>query len=371
MKKRIIWGWSTCLTYETKKQLGFDHYSRLLDEMKENGMKRLIVMMGSQYHFDPNNHGIAWPVINPRLKSMLDRKAINANPSTEFFSKVIERAKKLEIEIYLEIKYAGFCGILKGYPNVDFKTNRYGVLDHETIKYNSERECRLASEAHVCHDSDQVQEYMKDTFEDVLRAYPKIDGIVMEHPSAYSCFCKSSQEKFRLAKGKSLFDATKGERIEWQNEGIRTVIADIIAFVKRINRDMKFAFYSGFSPEDGNIERYQELRGHKKETLQNTGVDLVMPYMEGRHKEKEEKNIEKVIEYMKPLDCYVHCTIRRNPPKTYPLPPKGPEYIERIIKWAINYHKKDNNFIGMSFFNEVNIPNENREAVYKAIKNQK
>ncbi|NQS89707.1 hypothetical protein HQ584_07970, partial [Patescibacteria group bacterium] len=59
MKKRIIWGWSTCLTYETKKQLGFDHYSRLLDEMKENGMKRLIVMMGSQYHFDPNNHGIA------------------------------------------------------------------------------------------------------------------------------------------------------------------------------------------------------------------------------------------------------------------------------------------------------------------------
>ena len=60
---------------------------------------------------------------------------------------------------------------------------------------------------------------------------------------------------------------------------------------------------------------------------------------------------------MKPLDCYVHCTIRRNPPKTYPLPPKGPDYIKRIIKWTINYYEKDNNFIGMSFFKEVNIPN--------------
>jgi len=78
----------------------------------------------------------------------------------------------------------------------------------------------LNSKAHICHDNDQVQEYMKDKFEDILRTYPKIDGIVMEHPSAYPCFCKSSQKKFRLAKGKSFFEATKEERIEWQNERI-------------------------------------------------------------------------------------------------------------------------------------------------------
>jgi len=62
------------------------------------------------------------------------------------------------------------------------------------------------------------------------------------------------------------------------------------------------------------------------------------------------------------LDCYVHCTIRRNPPKTYPLPPKGPEYIKRIIKWAIDYCRKADNFQGISFFNEVNITEENRKV---------
>ena len=61
-------GWTTCLTYETgNRRLSFEYYNHLLEEMNANGMTRLIVMMASHGYFDPQNHGLAWPVKNKKL----------------------------------------------------------------------------------------------------------------------------------------------------------------------------------------------------------------------------------------------------------------------------------------------------------------
>ena len=97
------------------------------------------------------------------------------------------------------------------------------------------------------------------------------------------------------------------------------------------------------------------------------GFDFIIPYCEGRHKERETEEIERVIRYMAPMDCYLHTTIRRESPHNYQLPPKGPEYIKNIITWGKQYHKQNKQFIGMTFFNEVKIPQENRKAVYDSI----
>ena len=74
-----------------------------------------------------------------------------------------------------------------------------------------------------------------------------------------------------------------------------------------------------------------------------------------------------MIDYLAPLDVYLHTTIRREPPLNYPLPPKGPEYVRNIIEWGKAYSKTNKRFKGMTFFNEVKIPDENREAVYNSI----
>ena len=92
-----------------------------------------------------------------------------------------------------------------------------------------------------------------------------------------------------------------------------------------------------------------------------------MPYCEGRHQEHEIEEIQKVIEYLAPMDIYLHTVIRRDSPHNYQLPPKGPEYIKSIIEWGKEYAKTNPRFKGMSFFNEVKIPDENREAVYDSI----
>jgi hypothetical protein len=51
----------------------------------------------------------------------------------------------------------------------------------------------------------------------------------------------------------------------------------------------------------------------------------------------------------------------------YPLLPKGPEYVKNIIRWGKEYAKTNKQFKGMSFFNEVKIPDRNRKAVYDSI----
>ena len=115
------YGWTTCLTYETgQRRLGHDYFSRLLDEMKKNGMERILVMVENPHNSacDPYNHGLDWPAKNPRLKSLVDTKAINAHESSEFFSKIVEKAGNLGIEVFIEIKYTGTQGVQQSYPGI-------------------------------------------------------------------------------------------------------------------------------------------------------------------------------------------------------------------------------------------------------------
>ena len=104
--------------------------------------------------------------------------------------------------------------------------------------------------------------------------------------------------------------------------------------------------------------------------LKEVGLDFLMPYCEGRHQENETSEVEKVIEYLDFPNIILHTTIRREPPLNYPLPPKGPEYVRSIIEWAKRYARANKQFKGMTFFNEVKIPYENRQAVYNSVGNK-
>lgn len=352
-------GWTTCLTYETgQRRLGYDYFSRLLDEMKANGMAWIMIMIENCHlpPLDPYNHGFAWPVKNHRLKAFVDQAAINADPSSEFISKIVAKARQLNIAVYFEIKYWGVKGLQQSYPGI-FDKARKADAEWET------------GDLHICCDNDLGHQYMRDKIKDLLEIYPDIDGMVLEHPSYWGpCACHSTKEKFILDAGKEISTANIDEVLKWQNTRIARAVSDLSQLAKSMQPGMKFALFTGFSPEDGNIAGFQYQRGHGIETLREIGLDYVMPYCEGRHKEKEPQEMERVIHYLSPLKICLHTTIRKNPPRGYPLPPKDPEYIRKIIKWAMNYAEKEPRLFGMSFFNEVNIPQENRDAVYESIR---
>ncbi len=92
-----------------------------------------------------------------------------------------------------------------------------------------------------------------------------------------------------------------------------------------------------------------------------------MPYCEGRTGDNEPQMIEKVVDHLAPLPCYLHTTIRKEMPKGYALPPKDAAYVKKIIAWGKDYFSRSDRFMGMTFFNEVKIPEENRQAVYDSI----
>ena len=367
---KMEFGWTTCLTYETgDRRLAFDYYNHLLEEMSANGMDRLIVMMASHGYFDPKNHGLAWPVSNKKLSYQVDKNAVNSHEESEFLSRIITRAKGLNIKILIEIKYLGMIGIETGYPGVEFLRTKEGNIIHTIRPEASDYERRAIECLHICCDSPQAHLYMQDKISDVLTRYKNLDGIVLEHPSysGNTCYCKWSRQRIKKDTGRDIEELSRNELLEWKSHRIRDTLLDLKRLAKSINPNFEFGFYSGFSPSDGNIAAFQQDRGHHTKGLQKVGLDFIMPYCEGRHKERETEEIERVIDFLSPLDFYLHTTIRRNSPHNYKLPPKGPDYINNIIRWGKQYRKQNSRFKGMIFFNEVNIPQENRDAVYLAI----
>jgi hypothetical protein len=368
LNNKMIFGWTTCLTYETgERKLSFDYFGQLLDEMSAHGMTRLIVMMESSGYFAPLNHGLAWPVHNKKLLPQVDRNALNAQKENEFFSHVIDKAHQLGITVFIEIKYLGLIGVKEGYPGIEFLRKPDGQIIH-TIRPEADAYEREAIETlHICCDSPQTQQYMRDKISDVLRQYPKLDGLVLEHPSysADTCYCRYSQAKLFKDTGKRMENISREELLAWKSRRIGETLLDIKQLIKSSHPHMQFGFYSGFSPQDRDIEGFQSNRGQTIAVLKNVAPDFIMPYGEGRHREQETKELERVIDYLSPLPCYLHTVIRRDSPHNYQLPPKGPEYIKNIIAWGKEYHERHPRLTGMTFFNEVKIPDENRNAVYE------
>ena len=369
-KQDLIFGWTTCLTYQTDdRKLGFNYFSNLLDEMHAHGMTQLIVMTASHGYFSPKNHGLAWPVKNEKLKLQLDKNAVNAFQETEFFSRIIEKAYTLKIKVYIEIKYLGMIGIHEGYPGIEVLRKKDGQIIHNIRPEASKYEREAIESLHICCDNEQAHQYMRDKISDVLTRYAHLDGIIFEHPSysGNTCYCKGTRDRLKKDTGKTIDDLTEQEYRDWKAKRIKETLLDLKHLVKSINPKFELGFYTGFSPSDRNIENFQRTRGHDPEAIKEVGFDFLMPYCEGRHKERETDEIERVIDYLNHKDIYLHTTIRRDPPLNYPLPPKGPEYVKAIIKWGIAYAKINTQFKGMSFFNEVKIPEENRQAVYDSI----
>ncbi len=369
-RRKMIFGWTTCLTYQAgERKLGYEYYHRLLDEMKEHGMTRLIVMMESHGNYSPGNHGLAWPARHPRLKPQIDQNAVNAHEQSEFFSQVIDRAHRLGIEIFIEIKYLALIGVREGYPGVEFLTPPEGGYVHKIDPAVDPRVREAIETLHICCDSEPAHQYMRDKLKDVLERYRALDGIVLEHPSysGNTCYCASSQKRLLQDTGKSRSEIDAEELYQWKSMRIRDTLIDLVQLMKGINRKFEIGFYSGVPSTDGDLAGYQDKRGHRTETLAQAGFDFVMPYCEGRNQDREPEMIGKVIDHLAPLKYYLHTTIRRDMPVGYALPPKSPSYVRNIIKWGKDRFEKDQRMLGMTFFNEVKVPDDNRQAVYDSI----
>ena len=236
-KPDLLFGWTTCLTYQTDdRKLGFEYFNNLLEEMHEHGMTRLKVMMASHGNFSPENHGLAWPVKNEKLKPQLDKKAVNAYEETEFFSRVINKAHMLNIKIYIEIKYLGMRGINEGYPGIEVLRKKEGQIIHTIRPEASKDEREKIESLHICCDKKQTQQYMRDKIFDVLTRYTNLDGIILEHPSyaGNTCYCNGTQHQLKHDLEKTIDELSVDEYQSWKSKRITDTLIDLKKLIKSI-----------------------------------------------------------------------------------------------------------------------------------------
>lgn len=364
-----VFGWTTCLNYEIGPEpLGFEHFRRLLDEMDGNGMRMVIVMMASEGPFDPLHHGLAWPARGP-LASMVDPTAVNADPRTEFFGRFIDAAHAKGIEVFIEIKFLGLDGVEEAYPGIEFTVDGEGRRNVKVPDGADVETRRRTVSQPICCDGEQAMRFFLDKMRDVLGRYPALDGVVLEHPSypRGCCFCDATRRRLLADIGRTPESAAPEELVRWKAMRIRDILTEVRHEARRLIPGLQLGFYTGFSPADGDIRGFQEGRGHAPEAVREAGWDFVMPYCEGRHREREAAELERVIGYLEPMPVLVHAVIRRESPRGYPLPPKDPAYVGGIVASCAALARREPRFRGMCFFNEVKVPPDNRQAAYDGI----
>jgi hypothetical protein len=167
--------------------------------------------------------------------------------------------------------------------------------------------------------------------------------------------------------GKPVEELSAEEHNRWKCRRIRDTLIEIRSQARAVIPGLKLGFYTGFSPPDGNVRGYQEARGHAAQTIREAGRDFLMPYGEGRHADRETTELERVVDYLAPQPVYLHTVVRRESPHNYPLPIKDPTYVRRIVAWGKEMARREPRFLGMTFFNEVRVPPDNRQAVYQGI----
>ena len=104
-------------------------------------------------------------------------------------------------------------------------------------------------------------------------------------------------------------------------------------------------------------------RGHSPEVVRKAGISGTVPYM--MHTTGDFSDIARNLRAVHPLPAIGHVCVRSKPFKNYPIPPKNPEVIRRFFD-TIEQTTADN-LVGLMFFNESCVSDENRKAVYQGI----
>lgn len=349
----MILGWQIGITYETAAPEGnhYDKMLRLLDEMAENGMDYLSLMMTSYARFDPGHDGFCWPVKDRKLECFRDENSLNANPKTEFVSKVIEQAEKRNIGIQLFSNLAIYNPkkISVSFPNAHEQMTRSG----ETCPWLF---------CPVCGD---VWDLEQREIADLLTFYnhPNVKSVGYERLSFApgTCYCGACTEKFKVETGKDIHDFSDGDMLfdRWKTDIITAKMKMLNGKIKSIKPGTQVYLHS--SCANG--------WGHDPRRLKEASVDAVMPHI--AHFETTKSQFNTQLDKLSPNDMVLHLCVRNRVLKNYLIWAKTPQIISQFGDWIMQYREKDDRLKGVLFFNENTVCPENRKAVYEVVKRLK
>jgi hypothetical protein len=344
-------GWILGLTYGTKTPGGIDyqHCIHLLDEMHHNRMNLLSVMMQSYGFFDPMHDGYAWPVQHPKLQCYLDTHAINANPKTEFLTKIIDAAQDRGINIELTMNWGIWNNqiIKQSYPDAILQQSE------KTLKSGKNPDHWVH-----CPDSPGAMQLGIDEVCDLLRYYhhknvTRFSFERLSYVSGKFCHCYFTKEN-QLKMQQNHPELKKASENEIKRHLIKQYMKEYIKQIKKVRPDIQVGVSSRGTPE----------WGHNPQDFPEVGIEFCEPHT--IQFKMSVKEIFKIVHYLSPNHCDLHFDVRDQAPTNYPIWIKTPKIIKKTLQEISTF--QGSNLTGILFFNEASVSNANRQAVYDALK---
>ncbi|NLS91837.1 MAG: twin-arginine translocation signal domain-containing protein [Planctomycetaceae bacterium] len=346
-------GWQLGLSYQASRPEGRrpEELRQLLREMRDHGMNFISFMLVSYSFFDPEHDGFDWPVRREGLLSYRDERSLNAREETEFLGDVIQEAKEAGFHVQLMTN----CGIwnpdriIKGYP----QTRPQVTWDD-----------RRSGWVH-CPDIPDGYRCVRDVILDALERYARrgVASYAIEYPgyAGSGCFCEATRTAFADETGRELTPqwarANRPEFDGWKQQHIGSILKRLVDEVHAQTPDVEIWLHTACTASGG--------RGHAPDPLRKAGITATMPYL--MHSPSPDfSRLSKNVDACYPLPAVAHVCVRAKPFKNYAIPPKNPALISKFFD-AVEQTRMEN-LAGLVFFNETNVPPENRRAVYDGVK---
>jgi hypothetical protein len=207
-------------------------WKRFADWMSNHGADTLFVLL--------NGYTLAYP--SEKYPELRDR--YSANAKTNFLHEFIDYAHKKKIKVYLTLTTDDHAeGFGRMYPETT-RINKYG--------YAPSRRSLVLENA-------KVQQYLRDTFDEILNSYSNADGVVL-HPSETDPdrFNAETRSLYKKETGSDLAKADTPERYRWYNQKYAEFVRELYKRITARNPTMELIMFSCWW-QDQHQDIYREI----------------------------------------------------------------------------------------------------------------
>ena len=350
-------GFIGAINYFAHPDNGYDWWMRLVDDMVRHKANTLGVLCESCSGPDPRWFGLGWP---SRVSGAhRDKNCSNANPKTEYLTKIIEYCKSAGIRFKLEVSTLDDWAFVAAHPELrqEIGEGRY--------------------DRHLCPNKPEAISYIRDKVVDLVTFYPNADAVIFDQHIKYAfygyCKCPHCRADFTKTMGIEPEKATEEQLLIYRYKVMVRLTRELLGAVKAKVPKMRV----GATLEGVSTEMMAERQKYYSQAA--TGLDFIFFQNMNRHRD----NMNGVTQSATSVydEVFVACGVYTTKVLKYsdyfrgagwwrPAEPGDADiYVDMAIE-ARERLSKPERFTGFTFWNiSLHDPGEPmREAAMRAIK---
>lgn len=350
-------GFIGSINYFADPSHGYDWWKCLVDEMVRHNANTLAVFCESSTGPDPRGFGLGWPCGVPGAHR--DKNCINANPKTEYLTKIIEYCKEAGIKFKLEISTLDDWAFVAAHPE----------LRQEISEGKYDR--------HLCPNKPQAMSYIRAKVVDLATFYPNAAAIIFDQHIKYAfygyCKCPHCRSDFIKTMGIEPAKATDSQLLIYRYKVMVRLTRELMQAVKAKVPGMRV----GTTLEGVSTEMMPERQKYYSQA--DTGLDFIFFQNLNRHRDNMNGVTQSVTSAYD--EVWVACGVYTTKVLKYSeyfrgagwWRPAVPDDAEIYVDMAIEAREqlsKPERFVGFTFWN-ISLHDKGdpmRKAAMRAIK---